>query len=146
MVVDSDPVIDPLAFHGLAALRWLDHIGPGRYRTNRALSFLLPAGFPDAEIADDPDVRIEKGVLQIAPKFETDGASGPAIDGVGNMLAALIHDALYKLRRGGAKGFSYAQADRFYRSISIAQGAGRPRAWLHWTILRGFGWAWRLLG
>jgi hypothetical protein len=87
-----------------------------------------------------------RGILAINEGFRFDGASGPAIDGVGNMLAALVHDCLYIAIRDKYKPIKPRVADRIYRKISIAQGAGKIRAWTHWTALRGFGWIWRLFG
>ena len=140
-------VIDPMIFDGDA----IDHIhrtAPGRYVTREDLSILLPAALWDAGLPLPPDspsaLHIGDGILGILAGYHFDGASGPAIDGIGNMLAALIHDALYESIAQGATGITYAAADSMYRRVCIAQGAGRPRAWLHYATLRSFGWIWRI--
>jgi hypothetical protein len=139
--------IDPMLFDG-DALNLFHREAPGSYSTREDLAIMLPATLWDASLPRPPDspsaLQIGDGVLGILSGYEFDGASGPAIDGVGNILAALIHDALYEAIAQGATGLTYAAADAIYRRICIAQGSGRPRAWLHYATLRSFGWLWRL--
>jgi hypothetical protein len=128
IVQNEQHAVDPLAYQGTDVFDWIEATGPGAYRTKRYLLFTLT-----------PDTA-----LFIPPGWTFDGASGPAIDGVGNMLAALVHDALYGMIEEKRCLYTYGQADALYRRICIAQGAGRPRAWLHWSTLRAFGWIHRL--
>lgn len=140
--------LDPREFLGLEVLGFLadDRTDGKKYRLTEALCLAMPADFA-AACAIGRTLALENGRLYISDGWQFDGASGPAIDGTGNLLAALVHDALYELRRifGKGSGFSYAQADSLYRQICEAQGEGFARRWYHYTALRSFGWVWRLL-
>jgi hypothetical protein len=72
--------------------------------------------------------------------FWFDGASGPAVDGPTNIMAAAIHDALYRIlaSRHGKQldALTYKLADETYRRVMIAQGALPIRAYLHYIGLR----------
>ena len=147
MITPADPVaviIDPSVF----TMHWFTAIHcdrPGEYRTIVPLAIQLPPAFAGASVSHGP-LAIADGVLRIGVGFAFDGASGIAIDGVYNLLAALIHDCLYTLMEHCRKQcpWSYWTADGVYRDTCIAQGAGRCRAWAHWSGLRAFGWAHRL--
>lgn len=137
--------LDPLSYQGTLAFAHIVSVRPKWYRTTSDLAIPLGKAFERVSCRiDGCPVWIEAGILYIPAGWEFDGASGPAIDGVGNMLAALVHDALYLLRREGVSIFSFWMADGLYRDICKAQGEGGIRRWYHWTGLRGFGWLWRL--
>jgi len=72
-----------------------------------------------------------------------DGASGPAVDGVCNLMAAAVHDMLYRIleSRHGCQldPLDYAMADRTYADIMRAQGGNHWRVLLHYVGLRLFG-------
>lgn len=139
--------LDPLAYQGTRIFRFVGAVRPGWYRTKAVLDLQMPACFRGVDaVSRDGLVRLRNGVLSVAMGWEFDGASGPAIDGVTNLLAALVHDALFLLLEDGAKGGSYRLADWLYREVSKAQGTGWFRRSYHWAGLRCFGWAWRLLG
>ena len=98
--------IDPLKYQGTSIYEYVSSLEkPGLYDTTETLALKLPKRFKGIEHYRSR-VAISNGVLYIAKGFIFDGASGPAIDGITNMLAALIHDALYALLRSGALGFS----------------------------------------
>jgi len=152
--------VDPSWFIGTDLFGWVTDGPPGLgYIQTEAIRYHLPrsvfGGF-DFELHPNDDscfsfnnndpLVLSDGVLWLPGGFYFDGASGPAIDGVCNMLAALIHDALYAIRAGGCEDFTYQQADAFYRDTMIIQKAGRTRAWVHYVALRGFGWLHRLRG
>ena len=84
----------------------------------------------------DPD-----GDLFIEKYFAWDGPSGPAPDFKRDMMAALVHDALYYLIRMGALDMSFKRAadDELYR-IMVEDGASKWRARLYrWAVVK-FGW------
>jgi len=137
---------DPWTYQGMKPLSWIDRPEPTRYVTRPIIGLRMSEAFRATVIASCHSVWYEYPFLWIAARFEFDGASGPAIDGVANMLAALGHDALYLAKQTGATGYSYRMADGWYRRTCIAQGAGAARAWMHWTALRSCGWLWRLKG
>ena len=141
--------IDPMVFWGTEIFRFIEQDAPHFYATTKQLSAVLPDCFPNhvgIRCQAYPQAWIVGRALHIAADFRFDGASGPAIDGIGNMLAALVHDALCGLKAAvPAANYSWADADRAYRVICVAQGAGRFRAWYHWAGLRSCGWAHRLI-
>ena len=135
--------IDPYMMHGTRALCWMDG-RPGAYKTLHDIAIKLPSlmGYS----GHGGKLSVAGGLLFISGGYLFDGASGPAIDGVGNMLAALIHDALYDLKRHHAVRMpSFRRLDRIYYDVCRAQGAGKLRSTIHYIGLRGFGWMWRLL-
>jgi hypothetical protein len=135
--------VDPYILHGTRALCWMNGY-PGDYTTTVDLAIRLPrlAGYS----GNGGKLSVAGGILFIRSGYQFDGASGTAVDGVGNMLAALIHDALYDLKRHYKVRLpSYRTLDRIYRDVCLAQGAGKFRSAYHYVGLRGFGWLWRLL-
>lgn len=139
--------LDAFAYLGTEIFRYARSVRPHWYKVFACLDIDLGQRFEGVtvEIAGCP-VRIVDGHLRVDKGWEFDGASGPAIDGIGNMFAALVHDALYLLKRMGATLFSFHMADGLYRDICRAQGEGRARSWMHWASLRAMGWLWRLKG
>ena len=144
-VGESVTRIDPLVYQGTRVFDFVKAVRPKWYEMQRSLVLELPKRWKKVSAVSRCGlVRLEDGILSIHEAWGFDGASGGAIDGVGNMLGATAHDALYLLLEQGAKGFSYWMADGLYRDICRAQGAGLVRSWSHWTGLRCFGWAHRL--
>lgn len=138
-------IVDPLAFHGTAVFRWLESARCGNgYYVTVPLAVKLPKKLGRVECCVENAFRIEGGMLYVHRFMWFDGASGPAIDGVTNILAALVHDCLYAAMTERPAGLSYAKADSLYREICIAQRAGSLRAWGHYLALRAFGWIWRM--
>jgi hypothetical protein len=80
----------------------------------------------------DEWVRIERdGTLHISADYAFDGASGPAVDTDTIMRAALVHDALYQLIRGGVP-IARREADAVLHRISLEDGMWPVRAaWVH---------------
>ena len=145
MITPKHLLITPLDYIGAGVFDFIESTGPKRYRTTQTIRIYM-SDFAGLEYMSD-FIEASWRILTIRKGFRFDGASGPAIDGVGNMLAALIHDALYQMRHATKLAtLSYRKADALYRRISIAQGAGKIRAWTHWGALRGFGWMFRMLG
>jgi len=136
-------MIDPMKYAGDQVFNYIAALHPSWYVVTRTTRFCFDERLVSMPYTGE-HVHMHDSTMIIYAGVKFDGASGPAIDGVGNMLAALIHDALCVARDHNAKGLSAAKADRLYRKVCIAQGAGRFRAWTHWTALRAFGWLWRL--
>ena len=81
----------------------------------------------------DPD-----GDLFVEKYFAWDGPSGPAPDFKRDMMAALVHDALYYLIRMGALDMSFKRAadDELYR-IMVEDGISGWRARLYrWAVVK----------
>ena len=115
------------------------------YYTDRELQIQLPDRYKSVYFSrPDAQIVIAKGVLTIGEGFFFDGASGVAVDGVGNMLAALIHDALCRAKTLGATGYSYPDTHRMYRDVCIAQYEILLRAKLHYITLLVFNPIWRV--
>jgi len=136
-------VIDPMTYIGDRVFDYIRAPFPGGYYVTRDLALQLPEQLVTTPHID-ANMSLLSDTLTLRPGFRFDGASGPAVDGVHNMLGAMIHDALYAAIKGGAEGLSAWKADRIYRQVCIAQGAGKTRAWAHWLALRTCGWLWRL--
>ena len=80
-------------------------------------------------------INLVKGVIEGQIGYAWDGASGPTIDDVTNMLAALVHDMLYQLMREGWLDRKYRKAaDKELRRIMIKEGLRCLREWdlKHW--------------
>lgn len=131
-------VIDPLEYHGTRVFDWVDCPSPGLYQVTTPLKIVLPEYFRGVCGEHESTGYVGFGALHISSGFVFDGASGPAITGVTNMLASMIHDALYAMASRRARRL----ADRLYFEVMVAQGGGWFRSWLHWLAVRGFGWAW----
>lgn len=140
-----DVAIMPYEFVGLAAVKCFDSVGRKAYAPTGFVAVWLGEKFAYVDW-DGEGYCIKDGWLLLRPWYRFDGASGPAIDGVGNMLAAAIHDATHDAAKRKCAGVSYAASDGIYRDVCLAQGAGAFRAWNHWFWLRTCGWAYRLLG
>jgi len=140
---DDFVTVDPLKFHGTLVFAWMESINKKLYQTTHPLVVNLPKGLEKVKYADG-DMSIADGKLNVVSGFMFDGASGVAIDGVANMLAALIHDCLCHAMSKKAKGLSWKLCDYVYRVVCRAQCAGFCRSWAHYIGLRGFGWVWRI--
>ena len=90
---DGLVLVNPLKFHGTTVFAWIESVTKRLYQTVRPLCILLPNGFEKVKYSDG-NMSILNGKLNVIPGFVFDGASGVAIDGVANMLAALIHDRI----------------------------------------------------
>jgi hypothetical protein len=120
----------------------------GKYRTEAA--FLIPLrSLANSKrgkvVCDEKDaVKLDRyGNLYIRSGWLFDGATG-AFETPSNILAALVHDALYALLRDNKKSvlkFSRAKADKIYRAVMKAQGAKWWRRWGHWTVIRVVAWS-----
>lgn len=128
-------------YYGTEVFYWVEGAPEGLFRTTVDLNIELPESYY-AATCDYGHIQLRFGVLTIRGGFLFDGASGPAINGIDNFLAALVHDALYVCVIFG-KGSTYTQADAIYRQVAKKQKTNVIRAWVHWTALRMFGWAWR---
>ena len=133
----------------------IDRLQGGAYRTGCSVAITLPA-LADASrpvIDDGNGVRLLPcGTLTIRLHWYFDGTSGPSVDTATNLLASLVHDALYALlkRLGKRAGFKRSQADAVFRDIIKAQqpihksrirrGMQFVRRWYHWGAVRAFGW------
>ena len=114
---------------------WLDQSDDATtYRTHKMLEVQLPDEYR-LVVYRDSDMAIHNGWLFINPWFEFDGASGPAVDGVSNLLASLIHDALGRAKLRGCVGYSYRQTHSVYRDRMLIEGASKLRAYTHWILL-----------
>ena len=112
---------------------WVESVWSGGYRTTTAVSLKLPRGFEDTPVlTGEPYIR--NGWLHIPVGFWFDGASGPAIDGMTNLLASLGHDALYLLVRKYGVG-SCVLADQWYANRMTVQQANPVRVWVHYYSL-----------
>lgn len=79
------------------------------------------------------------GTLLIRKKYKWDGCSGPTVDDNTNMVAGLVHDALYQLIREGEMDASYRKiADELLRDICIKNGMCKLRAWIWYFAVRAF--------
>jgi hypothetical protein len=125
--IELQETINPFVFHGDKVFDWIDQPKPGKYRMSRTIC-----------------VDLGKVTICAERGWWFDGASGPAIDGVSNMLAALVHDKLYELIERGQIDLSYWEADIIYYQICRAQGTHWLRAGYHYGGLTMFGWAYRL--
>lgn len=139
-----DVAIMPWEFVGLEALECFESVGTKAYAPKCFVAVWLGERFLGADW-DGEGYCIKQGWLLLRPWYRFDGASGPAIDGVGNLLSSAIHDALCDAATRKCKGLSFALADWQYRTVAIAQNAGRIRMWNQWFWLRTTGWAYRLL-
>ena len=140
-----DVAVDPFAFHGLAGVELFASVSPMLYAPKSFVAIRIGARLFGVDF-DGDGYAIKWGWIFLRPWYRFDGASGPAIDGVGNMLAAAIHDATHDAAKRKCAGVSYAVSDSIYRDVCLSQGAGAFRAWNHWFWLRTCGWAYRLLG
>lgn len=138
--------VNPLSYHGTDVFRWIEDEGQRDYRVKPPMSIALPGYFDGVAVDHPSGLSIRRCTLYVPQGLRFDGASGPAVDGIRNMLAALVHDCLYTLKEAGLlKGVSYAAIDRLYMLICVAQNAGDARAMAHYAMLRLFGWFWRLV-
>ena len=87
----------------------------------------------------DEEIVIHDGWLYVEIGFFFDGASGPAVDGIGNMLASLIHDALGRAKSKGARGYSYQNTHTEYSHRQFIERDSVVRIRLHWWGLTLFG-------
>lgn len=75
-------------------------------------------------------ILYEDGVLETRPGFMHDWASGPTFDSKKNRIAALEHDALFRLLRSGRVAhFTWKDADRFLQQRLKDHGMSAFRAW-----------------
>ena len=83
----------------------------------------------------------QAGILTIKAGYAWDGPSGPAIDTATFMRASLVHDALYQLMRLDHLDHrnSRKQADDLLKTMCIADGMWRIRAWYVYLAIRLFG-------
>ena len=76
-------------------------------------------------------VLYEDGVLETLPGFMHDWASGPTFDTKKNRIAALEHDALFRLLRSGkVDHFGWKEADKFLQQRLKDNGMSAFRAWV----------------
>ena len=142
-------VIDPFVFQGLNPWKWLTPIkkknkrNKYKYFLNRNISFILPEDFKNIE-AKYNKISLSQGVLSLERGFLSDGASGIAIDGPGNILASIIHDALGRLKNYNKVKYSRKQSDKIYKNICLAQNTNIIRAWTHYFVIRIIGKPYRL--
>lgn len=89
-----------------------------------------------------PHARLYKdGLLVLSTGYEWDGPSGPTIKTASTMRASAVHDALYRMIRGGMLPRNLrAPADLELRKLMLRDNAGRIRAWYFWLAVRLFGW------
>jgi len=122
-----------------------------KYRHLKGYKYIL---MQDISIAVDlPDIEqnsanrsyayisVRDGILTIRKGYAWDGASGPTWDDKTNMLASLVHDAIYQLMREGLlksdKLHDYRRyADAVLVAICRANGMSRIRAWLWYQCIR----------
>lgn len=84
------------------------------------------------------------GYLDVCQGYEYDGASGPACDTPGLVIAALVHDIACTVCPGGRRAIpGYLARQAVYRRIALRQGTSRLRSWTHWAGLMMGNWAWR---
>ena len=70
-----------------------------------------------------------------------DGPSGPAYDNPETIIPSAVHDAFYgHFLEYGCTRRERCLADKEYRSMLVAYGYPRWRAWVHYAALRVAGW------
>lgn len=81
------------------------------------------------------------GRVTVAPGYVWDGASGPTIDTPDSVCAALGHDVMYELMRGGLLGryiFKPVADMWFYKRLQV-DGMLQYRAWAWYRAVCTFG-------
>ena len=118
---------DTMQRHGIEFAGMLrDHHDAGQgYYFGRDVWLVLPDEF-SAILHSGHSYTIIGCNLYVYEGCWFDGASGPAVDGVCNLMAAAVHDLLYRAlqeRHGlGRDGLTYSLADWAYWKIMLAQG------------------------
>lgn len=91
------------------------------------------------ENAHNDYISLDHGHLIIKKGYAWDGASGPAIDDKTNMMASLVHDALYQLMREGLIERTHRKyIDKLFREICLKNGMSKFRAWYYYQAVRIF--------
>jgi len=76
------------------------------------------------------------GTLTIKSGYSWDGCSGPTWDDDTNMVAGLVHDALYQAMRLGLIPTSLRGiVDKLFLSLLTLYGMGRVRRWLYYKAV-----------
>lgn len=83
----------------------------------------------------------QAGILTVKAGYAWDGPSGPTIDTDTFMRASVVHDALYQLMRLDYLDHrnSRKKADNLLKTMCIADGMWRIRAWYIYLAIRLFG-------
>lgn len=81
------------------------------------------------------------GELYIKAGYAWDGCSGPTWDDDTNMVAGLVHDALYQLIRNGVLPDDPFRkvADGVLKALCLENGMNSIRAWYYHLAVRKFG-------
>lgn len=110
--------------------------------------------FPEEKVEYGKLTLHPSGLLEIAPGFNWDGASGPTVDDAQNQEPSLCHDALFRL---GAKGLLpkgwFSKSNKLMRKHMLDRrdkGSGiwnrvrrvaqTARSWVYYWGLEVFGW------
>lgn len=120
-----------------------------KYQLVEDVQFKIPIQ-PGMPIQCGPFIHLRAdGLLTVKAGYAWDGCSGPTWDDATNMLAGLIHDALYQLMRNGMLPIDVFKpmADQLLYDIMVSEAERlgkvmciyKPRAWMYKLAVEKFG-------
>jgi hypothetical protein len=117
----------------------LKFINGFKYQTVEDFIIKVPI-FPESNLYDEFCILYKDGTLLILKGFAWDGASGPTYDSKDSQIAAVVHDALYRLIRAGKLDKSYKdQIDTIFYNLLIKNGMSNIRAKIWYLGVKYFG-------
>lgn len=103
------------------------------YQLVKDFSIQLPITL-DKDIEEQFCTISKDGLLIVKEGFAWDGPSGPTINTANSQIAAIVHDALYRMIRHKTLPYDYkAIADKIFYDLLIEHGMFPLRAWV-WYI------------